>query len=133
MKFSLVFVIFVAFYKVKTFSKNKALQKALENILEALAKQNNLVTAVDDGDFSETVFTPFVSFEVILHVVKIFEGESKKFKLTSSTLFSLDSAASLQFFNICTVLPQYFSMSRQLVIYLRNGTFEELAMFAISK
>lgn len=113
MKFFLILVIFLTFGTVKTILldfKYNALKAAFANIIQSLAKQNRLVSAVVVSDSSEKVNSAIIaSIADVPHVVASFDNKLKQILLNSSAFVSLDSVESLKKFNQRTILPVTFS------------------------
>lgn len=129
MKFYLEFVIIVAFSNVGTFShgsRDKVLQKALVDIVEALSKQDYLLSIVLGSSSEDTYSAPLALTAEIPHIVAKLDNEENKLKLNSSAIVILDSVASLNAFNKRTVIPSSFPRAKQLFISLHNGTFAEI-------
>lgn len=122
MKFYSVFVIFVAFCKVESIlrdHRSKVLQKAFVNIMEALRKQNYLMTVVVGEFFSDQIDAVSRAFTMDHpHVVARF-NDTKKFNLNSSAIVLLDTTESVKMFNKRTIIPLTFSMQQQILILSR--------------
>lgn len=93
-------------------SETFALHEVFKSILRTLAQQNHLVTIFIGVRRSDKIDAAFLAAIVgHPHVVKNLTNPQKGIFLDSSAIVSLQSVASLEAFNVRTILPLHFSMS----------------------
>lgn len=129
MKYFSVLAIFLAFYKVEAFSRDKrelSWQKAFANLVEAISKQNHLVSIFANSENVDTAL--FGSTADIPHAVTRFDDESTSFTLDSSAIVSLRSFASLEKFKSRVTFLINFSLNQQLFLCFQDGIFDANAM-----
>lgn len=137
MKLFANFASLVIFVFAKSFPRDfkyNALKKAYVNISLSLPKQNYLLSLVIGSNSSEKINSAIIaSTTTTPHVVAKFDSKMEKFSLNSSAIVSLDSIESLEKFNQRTILPVTFSMKQQLIIYCRDGTYDQIDKIKTSR
>lgn len=129
MKLKLFFVPFVIFSIVlsKDF-KSSSIEKAFVNIAKDLAQHSRQISVIFSGTF-EYIMDPFTIAKIaeVPHTVARLERLPEIFTLTTSSIVLLDSLSSLEEFNLLSKVSLRFLRSKQLIIHINNGTFEQIA------